>query len=336
MKKAGPWFGFLSLVAVEVTALAQPVKPPRGYARIRAGAFVMGASAAEELTPLPPKVRGDWADDDAAPRPESERRFRQRRVTFSRDFWLSKTETTYAQWKAVMGVASPNDEGCKSCAVTGVSFFDALAYANKLSAAEGLVACYAMERCTGTAGVGRMLEESEEFSCEKTRWDQTCTGYRLPTSAEFEYAARAGGPANPAGDLTQTAWFAANGGARTSPVGKKRANAFGLFDMLGNAAELTWGIVDRSQTAFSGDSAVDPVPGGNVLLYDSAARSGDKVHIPRSEGVSATKPIRSGPTARVTRGRPTANALRAFALREASRAAGDPARAASMSRRSGA
>ncbi|MGB0648390.1 MAG: formylglycine-generating enzyme family protein, partial [Bradymonadia bacterium] len=64
-----------------------------------------------------------------------------------------------------------------------------------------------------------------------------CTGYRLPTEAEWEYAARAGTTGYRYGKLKKIAWYWSNSGMQTHPVGTKQPNAFGLHDMFGNVAE---------------------------------------------------------------------------------------------------
>jgi eukaryotic-like serine/threonine-protein kinase len=66
-----------------------------------------------------------------------------------------------------------------------------------------------------------------------------CSGYtyRMPTEAEWEYAARAGTTGDYAGDPNATAWYDKNSGSQTHPVGGKQPNAFGLFDMPGNVWE---------------------------------------------------------------------------------------------------
>jgi formylglycine-generating enzyme required for sulfatase activity len=62
-------------------------------------------------------------------------------------------------------------------------------------------------------------------------------GGRLPSEAEWEYAARGGSPEARYGSLDEVAWYGENSGKQTQPVGKKRANGFGLYDVLGNVYE---------------------------------------------------------------------------------------------------
>lgn len=118
-------------------------------------------------------------------------------------FLLGQTAVTYGQWKAVMGASSRSISQCgDECPVSQVSWEDAQMYVTKLS-------------------------------------ERTGKRYRLPSEAEWEYAARAGSTGRWSfGDdedqLDRHAWFGFNSFGRTQIVGQKKANAFGLFDMYGN------------------------------------------------------------------------------------------------------
>ena len=96
--------------------------------------------------------------------------------------------------------------------------------------------------------------EGRDLPVEMVTWndaDEYCrtVGGRLPTEAEWEYAARAGTTASRYGDLGDVAWYWGNSDFSTHPVGKKKPNAFGLYDMLGNVVEWThtWYTVQHNQ-----------------------------------------------------------------------------------------
>ena len=131
---------------------------------------------------------------------------RQHEVRISKGFWLGKYEVTQREWKAVMG---GNPSCFKKCGsespVEWVSWWDTRKFIEKLN-----------ERESGSG-----------------------YGYRLPTEAEWEYAARAGTVGPRYGKLDSIAWYGANSGGRTHPVGQKQANQWGLHDMLGNVWEWT-------------------------------------------------------------------------------------------------
>ena len=141
------------------------------------------------------------------------------RVRISRGFWLGKHEVTQSEWQAITGTNPSYFSGCGKCPVESVSWNDVQNYIRKLNA---------------RAGRGR---------------------YRLPTEAEWEYAARAG----TSGDRYQSnldgiAWYSGNRGKRTQPVGRKAPNGFGLHDMLGNV----WEWVQDWYSDYPGGLVVDP------------------------------------------------------------------------------
>lgn len=126
--------------------------------------------------------------------------------------------------------------------LTGVSWYDAVALCNQLSASAGLPPAYSID---GT-----------EVDCE---WSSP--GYRLPTEAEWQYACTAGTPAYRYGPIDDIAWYAGNSGGHTHPVGTKEPNAWGLHDMLGNTWEWCWDLYDAetygSYRIFRGGGSAD-------------------------------------------------------------------------------
>jgi formylglycine-generating enzyme required for sulfatase activity len=139
-------------------------------------------------------------------------------VTLSKGFYLQTTEVTQAQWQAVMGT-NPSEFKGPDWPVDMVPWFDAQEFLRKLNARE-----------------------------KDTR-------YRLPTEAEWEYACRAGGQEpDGAPNLGEVAWWAGNSGREVHPVGQKKPNAWGLYDMRGNV----WEWVQDRYGDYSAGRQVDP------------------------------------------------------------------------------
>ena len=156
-------------------------------------------------------------------------------------FYIGKYEVTQTEWRSVMGKNPPelNFKGCNSCPVDDVSWNDIQEFLQKLNAKTG-----------------------------KT--------YRLPTEAEWEYAARGGNKSNGytysgSNDLKSVAWCYENSDSKTHPVGQKQANELGLHDMSGNV----WEWCTDWYKGYPGSSGVkdytgsDRVYRGGGCFYDA-------------------------------------------------------------------
>ena len=167
-------------------------------------------------------------------------------VTLTRDLRLMRVEVTQEMFEETAGYQPSAFAGCPDCPAEQVTWHEAASFANSLSALAGLEGCYA---CSGSG---------PDVECEDTTFPYLCGGYRLPTEAEWEYAARCGEDFLYAGadDVDAVAWYAANSGRETHPAGAKAPNACGLYDMSGNVWE--W-VQDRfASDYYSSSPAIDP------------------------------------------------------------------------------
>jgi formylglycine-generating enzyme required for sulfatase activity len=173
----------------------------------------------------------------------------QHQVTIGAPFLMMTTEVTQAQWTAVFDNRPSRNTGrgeaCAECPVEYVNWWEAIPYANALSRAANLPECYQPQGCDGTAGADLNCDEDADVGFVGV----DCQGYRLPTEAEWEYAARAGtetrfwsGDAE--ADLARVGWYSSNsaidGMRQTHPVGGLPANPWGLFDVHGNVYEWVY------------------------------------------------------------------------------------------------
>jgi formylglycine-generating enzyme required for sulfatase activity/TolB-like protein len=178
-----------------------------------------------------------------------------------KSFYMGKYEVTQKEWREVMGSNPSNFKG-DTLPVENINWYEAVEYCNKLSLKEGLVPAY--------RGSG------DSIVC-----DSNATGYRLPTEADWEYAAKGGNKDyisyEYAGgnSVDSVAWYNGNSGSKTHPVGTKQPNSLGLYDMSGNVWEWCWdwfgNYSSGSQTSPLGaSSGTYRVLRGGSWYYDAA------------------------------------------------------------------
>ena len=225
---------------------------PVGFVYIPPGAFWMGSP-----------------EDEAERRADREQR---RLVTLTNGYFMSEAEVTLTQWEEVMDTTHSNkacgSDGGTGCPVVNVSWAETLGYSNALSG-EILDPCYDAVDCNDAPCDVTVTADSGS--------PYHCVGFRLPTEAEWEYAYRAGstGPyyrESPSeGEFPDAiGWYGFNSGGvdwdqecswldpegelpktpRCAPhaVKAKDPNAYGLYDMAGNAEEWVWDVFEADVT----------------------------------------------------------------------------------------
>ena len=191
----------------------------------------------------------------------------EHKVKISTPFYFGTTEVTQSQYQAITGnnpsFFSPSGEGKDKIVgqpygdypVEQVSWFDAVLFCNGLSKRHGLTPYYVVN--------GETVRVPDPHG----------RGYRLPTEAEWEYACREGksGPYSIGPEpLVEYGWFRANSEGSTHPVGKKRPNKFGLYDMAANVWE--WCFDEYSAEYYQHSPEVDPM--GPVGMSTRVRRGG--------------------------------------------------------------
>ena len=180
------------------------------------------------------------------------------------DFYMSDHEVTQAEYETYCsygGEDKPNaiyyGKGDNYPAYY-VSWYDALVYCNKRSIAEGLTPCYTIKYSTDPDEWGT-IPSGDDIIWNAAICDFTVNGYRLPTEAEWEYAARGGNRLTGtqytyAGrdTIVEVAWYENNSPSNACKVKTRTANGLGLYDMSGNMWEWCWDVDSNSERFLRG------------------------------------------------------------------------------------
>jgi uncharacterized protein (TIGR02171 family) len=161
---------------------------------------------------------------------------------FSYNYWMDTTEVTQQEYASVTGRHPVPDTGVSgkgpSYPVCYVSWYDAILFCNQKSKQDSLDTVYSYMSLS-------RLPNGSVYECAGLAVDYSRNGYRLPTEAEWEYAARQASSRifiTAASDglfASDIAWYSANSGGSTHSVAQKQPNSLGLYDMAGNLFEWT-------------------------------------------------------------------------------------------------
>ncbi len=206
----------------------------------------------------------------------------QHQVTLSKSFYVQTTEVTNKQWNTILfdsglGAKPSTSHTGDNYPVETVNWFEAAYFANRLSITEGRTPCYDLTGCSANV-------PGADMECSSVAISATCSGYRLPTEAQWEYAARATTTTaygNPVyfdtsnietgsgfnSNLYAMGWYSYNNAMESSsavtayesgtkPVATKQPNRWGLYDMHGNVWE--WCRDWWDGTAYSPNPVTDP------------------------------------------------------------------------------
>lgn len=219
---------------------------------------ISGGSTSGSIEPIPEgfvKIPAASIDGTESWTPESKVFVSGRKLEIA-SFYMSDHEVTRGEYKAVMGIDPSTakahdkngneltgDDNVKNNPVNYISWYDALVYCNTRSINEGLTPCYAIGGKTDPKDWGSVPDEYSD-STKRAEWNLatcgfTANGYRLPTDAEWELAARGGKESTytyaGSNDIDEVAWYTSNtNDTGTRDVKTKKANAYGLYDMSGN------------------------------------------------------------------------------------------------------
>lgn len=239
------------------------IQPPK-MILVEEGEFEMGQ---------PDKDIGRWTYDEQP----------VHNVTLS-SFYISKYEVTQLTYESVMG-NNPSQYRDSNNPIEGVSWYDAVEFCNKLSILKGLEPCYSINK--------NQIDPNNKSEDDRKKWLIKCNfkanGYRLPTEAEWEFAAKGGIKSkgytySGSSNIDEVAWYTNDRDRDKRNIGMKKPNELGLYDMSGNVEEWCWDWYDSNY--YSESTANNPygpesgsrriVRGGHWFSYAEYCRSANR------------------------------------------------------------